>query len=333
MRWIKYMEKPTDKYHYKDAWQAMMKKAVAAPGGGGGGRGGWWRRCRCRRRLPPGPVDAGAAAAAEATFNPEVKKLADEFQANVVKVMLERKDLNEENEVIAAKALEGTKKKKRANEPNEFITNDDFCPGCGLRLKNMPDEENAFWTEIFQRELKDADDPAAMMAAGGRSGNPGVLLFRGWGLESRVGAEQQTQLNTIKADMDEARKKLEPKYPFVHGVQDAEKPVNLPIALRGNPKNLGQEVPRHFLSLLSKGDPQPFAKGSGRLELAEDILQQPMAMRVIVNRVWKSHFGTGLVDTPSNFGVTGERPNDPELLEYLASYFVKERDVDQEAAS
>ncbi len=59
----------------------------------------------------------------------------------------------------------------------------------------MPEEDNNFWTEIFQRELKDADDPAAMMAAGGRGGNPGVLLFRGWGLESRVGAEPQAQMN------------------------------------------------------------------------------------------------------------------------------------------
>src|ERR1700753_4209815 len=46
-------------------------------------------------------------------------------------------------------------------------------------------------------------------------------------------------------------------------------------------------------------------------------------MRVIVNRVWKGHFGTGIVDTPSNFGIGGERPTNPELLEYLAQSFVK----------
>ena len=45
-------------------------------------------------------------------------------------------------------------------------------------------------------------------------------------------------------------------------------------------------------------------------------------MRVIVNRVWKEHFGTGLVDTPSNFGIMGERPTNPELLDYLAQWFV-----------
>ena len=55
-------------------------------------------------------------------------------------------------------------------------------------------------------------------------------------------------------------------------------------------------------------------------------------MRVIVNRVWKGHFGTGLVDTPSNFGMTGERPTHPELLDYLAQRFVDHGHVDQGAA-
>jgi cytochrome c553 len=319
-RWIKYMEKTTDKYHNKEAWQAMMKKAAAAPAGSGGGRGAGGGGGGFGGGGGGGRRGGGGGGG---NVPPEVKKLADEFQASVVKVMLARKELDEENQVIAAKALEGTKKKKRANEPNEFITNDDFCPGCGLRLKNMPEDETAFWTEIFQRELKDADDPAAMMAAGGRGAGPGVLLFRGWGLESRVGAEPEAQLNAVKADVDEARKKLEPKYQFVHGVTDLEKPVDLPLAIRGNPENLGPEVPRHFLSLLSPSDPTPFAAGSGRMELADDILKQPVAMRVIVNRIWKGHFGTGLVDTPSNFGIMGERPSNPELLEYLSSYFVK----------
>ncbi len=316
-RWIKYLEKPTDKYHYKEAWQALMKKAAAAPmsGGRGDGFGGG--------DFAGGPGGGRGGRGGPAAVNPEVKKAADEFQANVIRVMLARKELNEENDIIAAKALEGTQKKKRANKPNEFITNDDFCPGCGLRLKNMADDDAAFWTEVFQRELRDSDDPAAMMAEGGRMPAPGVLLFRGWGLESRVGAEQQAQLNAVKADVDEARKKLEPAYPFLHGVQDVENPVNLPVALRGNPNNLGPEVSRHFLRLLSKGEPQPFAKGSGRLELAEDILAQPLAMRVIVNRIWKGHFGAGIIDTPSNFGVTGERPTNPELLEHLAGSFAK----------
>jgi cytochrome c553 len=317
-RWITYMGKTTDKYKFKEPFQALMKRATPAAAGGGGRRGGGGGAAAAG-----GGGRGGRGGGAGGGGNTEIKKLADEFQAQVVRVMLERREFDAENQVIADKALEGTKKKKRANEPNEFITNDDFCPGCGLRLKNMPELDSNFWSEIFLREVKDSDDPAAMMAAGGRGGKPGVLLFRGWALESRTGALAQAQMATIKTDIDEWRKKLEPSYPFLHGVEDAANPVNLPVSIRGNPANLGPEVPRHFLSMLSPDEPKPYTKGSGRLELAGDIVEQPISKRVIVNRIWKGHFGTGIVDTPSNFGVMGERPTNPELLEYLASNFVK----------
>jgi hypothetical protein len=315
-RWMAYIGKTTDKYHDKEAFQAFLKKARPAVGGAGGGRGGGGGIGGPGGRRGGGGEPSGP--------NAELKKMADEFQADVVRVMLERKEINEENDIIADKSLEGTKKKKRANKPNEFITNDDFCPGCGLRLKPMPEEDSNFYTEIFLRELKDDDDPTAMVAANAPPPKPGVLMFRGWGLESRVGAQAQAELAAVKADIEEARKKLDPEYPFLHGVEDSKVPVNLPLAVRGNPMNLGPEVPRHFLSMLSASDPQPFTQGSGRLELAEDIVKQPIAMRVIVNRVWKGHFGTGIVDTPSNFGIGGERPTNPALLEYLAGQFVKD---------
>ena len=74
--------------------------------------------------------------------------------------------------------------------------------------------------------------------------------------------------------------------------------------------------------MLSPASASTFTKGSGRLELARTIAASPIAIRVIVNRVWKGHFGTGLVNTPSNFGMNGERPTHPELLDYLAQSFV-----------
>ncbi len=124
---------------------------------------------------------------------------------------------------------------------------------------------------------------------------------------------------------DERKKKVRPKYPFAHAVKDAASPRNLRVHVRGNADNLGAETPRRFLEILCRGNPAPFQQGSGRLELAQSIASadNPLTARVMVNRVWQHHFGKGLVRTASNFGLLGERPTHPELLDYLAARFVK----------
>lgn len=102
---------------------------------------------------------------------------------------------------------------------------------------------------------------------------------------------------------------------------DNPDPVEPVIFRRGEPSNRGEQVPRRFLQVLSHVDGgQPFENGSGRMELAQAITdpKNPLTARVMVNRLWQHHFGEGLVRTPSDFGVRGEPPTHPQLLDYLA---------------
>ncbi len=98
---------------------------------------------------------------------------------------------------------------------------------------------------------------------------------------------------------------------------------DFPVLLHGNIATPGEVVPRHFLTVLSQGD-STFKQGSGRLELGERIFSDgaALAARVIVNRVWGWHFGRALSPTTSDFGVQGEKPANPELLDDLAARFI-----------
>jgi hypothetical protein len=113
--------------------------------------------------------------------------------------------------------------------------------------------------------------------------------------------------------------------PRAMALLDNDKPENAHVLIRGNASTRGTEVSRHFLTVLSGGNPQAFTNGSGRLELAQAIVNKmnPLTARVIVNRVWLYHFGKGLVSTPSDFGMRSDPPTHPELLDYLAWHFME----------
>jgi hypothetical protein len=104
-----------------------------------------------------------------------------------------------------------------------------------------------------------------------------------------------------------------------------DKPFDAKVFIRGNPKTLGADAPRQYFTALRAPDAAPFPKDqSGRLQLAQRIASRdnPLTARVIVNRVWAWHFGEGLVKTPSDFGLRGERPTNPALLDALAAWFM-----------
>ncbi len=111
--------------------------------------------------------------------------------------------------------------------------------------------------------------------------------------------------------------------PRAMALLDADRPFDPRVFIRGAPNRLGEQVPRQFLKVLD-ANRKPFTDGSGRLELAKAVASKdnPLTARVFVNRVWMHHFGRGLVDTPGDFGLRGNTPSHPELLDWLAAEFV-----------
>jgi hypothetical protein len=99
------------------------------------------------------------------------------------------------------------------------------------------------------------------------------------------------------------------------------------VFIRGNYKSLGEPAPRRFLEALAGSAPLGGPASSGRLELARQMVDpavDPLLPRVIVNRLWHHLFGQGIVPSVDNFGVLGQPPSHPELLDHLADRFVKE---------
>jgi hypothetical protein len=111
------------------------------------------------------------------------------------------------------------------------------------------------------------------------------------------------------------------------GVPDTEHAGihNVRIHRRGDYNNLGDEAPRRMPEMLTREQPAIGMEESGRRELASWLTDpaNPLTARVAVNRLWQHVFGEGIVRTPGDFGVRGEAPTHPKLLDYLAAEFVE----------
>ncbi len=106
-------------------------------------------------------------------------------------------------------------------------------------------------------------------------------------------------------------------------LHDAPRPYEPRVFERGNPGRPGDPIPRQFVKIVNPAR-KPFGDGSGRLDLAREIVSKdnPLTARVFVNRVWMHHFGTAIVGTPGDLGLRGDAPTHPELLDWLAAEFV-----------
>ncbi len=147
-------------------------------------------------------------------------------------------------------------------------------------------------------------------------------------VETHFAQATRDALSAARARLLELEKALPPAFDRSLGAAHAAEIVDLPVHIRGSHLNLAAEkTPRGFPHVLDHLAPQvPIPPGSsGRLELARWMLQpgHPLTARVMVNRIWQGHFGQGLVRTPSNFGLRGEPPSHPELLDWLAREFVR----------
>lgn len=144
-------------------------------------------------------------------------------------------------------------------------------------------------------------------------------------LETLYKEETKAELKRLRDELA-AFEKTAPDVPSAMGVAE-DKVIDVAIHIRGNPLKLGDVVPRNVPKVLVKDVHHQFpGDHSGRLELAQSLVEKrhPLTSRVIVNRVWRWHFGKGLVRTVDNFGLLGEAPTHPELLDWLAHRFMEQ---------
>ncbi len=257
--------------------------------------------------------DWAAMVASPDSTEEQAKVLAEAFQKVVLRVRVAGQEVEEQNDIIRDKNDVPKRFLLVDTKPSKFDTFDQFCPGCELELKALPTDEAKLYAEIFVSQSGDQEEKF----------KPGVLAFYGWPLVRRLGSAFQDYITAQQKQIEALTKEIEDTtYPYVNGMADKPTIVDVNLNIRGNPHSLGPVVQRGFLTVLSPANEKPYSDGSGRLEFAHDIANHPLATRVIVNRIWKWHFGTGIVNTPDNFGVMGDKPSNPDLLEYLSSEFV-----------
>jgi hypothetical protein len=223
----------------------------------------------------------------------EALRLAREFQQLVLDVIAEKSAVIAANQ-RAVRDYQPDPNENRALLPGGLMQFELFQFKQRLVEKVMHPHRFYVWLDVVQGEPGSQDYLK----------KEGIYEYEFTKLVPFLTPAQKSKLNSMLAGFKALEKETPAEYPYLMTISDNPAPVN----------------PRGLPALLGGGT---FTKGSGRLEVAEAIVRHPLAARVMVNRIWMHHFGRGIVATPGNFGMMGERPTHPELLDYLASRFIE----------
>ncbi len=147
-------------------------------------------------------------------------------------------------------------------------------------------------------------------------------------LEKRL-EEKEKEFRDFQREIDDVNNQLAvaSTYALAMAVVDRSDPADVHIRIRGEVDRPGNSVARGFLSVLPHSENfQGKITGSGRLQLAEWLTskENPLVSRVYVNRVWSKLLGQGIVSTPDDFGVQGQKPTNGKLLDLLAVRFTEQ---------
>jgi hypothetical protein len=202
-----------------------------------------------------------------------------------------------------------------------------------LRSTNPFDEKKSAGLFASLRRLPLPQDPATTAAIARATAELAALKKESAAAKEaakRAAAPMKEAAEKRAEDLQKEVRRREPALaamtPMVLAVGDEAEPKDSPVLIRGDVHNAGPIVPRGFLSLARlDGVPAVPPQQSGRLELARWITapENPLPARVMVNRVWHWLMGAGLVRSVDNFGIRGESPSHPELLDHLAGKFIE----------
>jgi hypothetical protein len=244
------------------------------------------------------------------------EKLEAEHAEKIANLKVEQSKLTEEKKAIVAQLAKLEKESQEVLALNTAQSTDDTDDAVkdsksdveNRTTKRKPVAENGKYSKADDKEAEEPEGQESQLAS-----------------LTKQRDELTERLKKLGTEIQHAEF-FSSKVPRAFAMHDGENSADMPIYIRGNAYAPGKVVPRGALRVASwQAFPEIPAGQSGRLQLADWLVdeQNPLTARVTVNRIWQKLFGEGLVRSVDYFGVRGETPSHPDLLDHLAIRFIK----------